>query len=148
MNYLNQLARTLDQNYAKLPALPKGVKDFIVLIAPWLALIFGALAILAGISAFRALSFISSIAIAVGANGYTFTAIFSIIILFLQGVIELLAFSPLKANKVRGWNLMYYSLVLGFISSVVTLSVSNILGSLLGVLIGYYILYQVKSYYK
>lgn len=148
MNFLNQLAKTLDKYYVKLPALPKGLNDFIVSVSPWLALIFGVLAVIAGVSAFGALSFMSPLAAVAGRQGYALTAIISSIILLVQGVIELMAFSPLKARKVRGWNLMFYSLVLGVVSSVVAFNVANLLNALVGFLIGYYILYQIKSYYK
>jgi hypothetical protein len=148
MNYLNDLAKTLDKSYAKLPALPKGAKDFIAQVSPWLALIFGILAILAGISAFNTLSYVSSLAVIAGVRGFAFTAILSMIILIIEGVIELMAYSPLKAGKVKGWNLLYYGLILSLVSSIVTLSVSSIISSLIGAAIGYYFLYQIKSYYK
>jgi hypothetical protein len=148
MNSLNQLAKTLDQYYAKLPALPKGGKDFIVSIASWLALIFGLLAILSAVSAFGIFSFMSPFAVVAGIGRYAFAGILSTIILLVQGIIELMAFSPLKTNQVKGWNLMYYSLILSVISSITYLSVSSVISALIGALIGYYFLYQVKSYYK
>ena len=148
MNYLNQLTKTLDGYYVKFPALPKGAKDFIVSISSWLALIFGVLAVMAGVSAFGTLSFLTPFAAVAGVSGYAFTAIISTAILLVQGVIELMAFSPLKARKVKGWNLMLYSLVLSVISTVIALNVYSLLNSLVGALIGYYFLYQVKSYYK
>jgi hypothetical protein len=148
MNYLNDLKKFLDKYYVKFPALPKGLKDFIVSITPWLTLIFAVLAIITGISAFGALSFVSPFAAFAGVRGYAYVAIVSAVILLLQGIIELMAFSPLKANKARGWNLLYYSLLLGVVSSIVTLNVYTLLNSLIGVLIGYYVLYQIKTYYK
>ena len=148
MNYLNQLTKTLDKNYAKLPALPKGVNEFIVSVAPWLALIFGVLAIVSGLAAFGLLTALSPFAFVAGAGRYAFTGLLAAVVLLVQGAVELLAFPGLKARKVKGWNLMFYSLLLSVVSSVVSLSVSGIVGSLVGVLIGYYFLYQVKSYYK
>jgi uncharacterized membrane protein HdeD (DUF308 family) len=148
MNSLNQFGKTLDESYAKLPALPKGVNDFIVSVAPWLALIFGVLAILAGIAAFGFLSAFSPVAMAVGVGGFAITAILASVVLLVQGVIELLAFQPLKARKQKGWNLMFLSFVLSVLSSVVSLHIGSIISGIIGFLIGYYFLYQVKSYYK
>ena len=148
MNSLNELTKTLDKYYVKFPALPKGLNDFIVSVAPWLALIFGILAVLAGVSAFGATSVMSPFAAVAGVGRYALAAIISTVVLLVQGVIELLAFSPLKARKVKGWNLMFYSLILSFVSSIITLNVSSVLSSLIGALIGYYFLYQIKSYYK
>jgi len=148
MNSLNQLTKTLDVNYAKLPVLPKGVNEFIVSVAPWLALIFGVLAIVAGLSAFGLLTAFSPVAVVAGAGAYAFTGLLAAVVLVVQGAIELWAFPSLKARKVKGWNLMFYSLLLSIVSSIVSLSVGSVIGAVVGFLIGYYFLYQVKSYYK
>ena len=148
MNSLNQLTKTLDEYYAKLPALPKGVNDFIVSVAPWLALIGGVLAILSGIAAFGFLSALSPFAMAVGVGGYAITAIIASLVLLVEGVIDLLAFQPLNARKKRGWDLIFLGIILSVLSSVVSLHVGSIISGVIGFLIGYYFLYQVKSYYK
>ena len=148
MNYLNQLSKTLDENYEKLPKLPKGVNDFIVTIAPWFALIFGVLGLISGIAAFGILGAVSPFAMMAGAGGYAYAAPLMALVLIVQSVIELLAFPSLRARKVKGWNLMFYSLLLSVVSSILTLSVFSIIGAIIGALIGYYFLYNVKSYYK
>lgn len=148
MNYLHQLAKTLDQNYAKLPALPKGVNEFLVSVAPWLALVFGVLAIVAGLGAFGLLTAFAPMAAVAGASQYALAGLFAAVVLLLQGGVELLAFPSLKARKVKGWNLLYYSLLLSILSSVVGLNVGSVVGAIIGFLLGYYFLYQIKSYYK
>lgn len=148
MNYLHQLAKILDKNYAKLPALPKGANDFIVSVAPWLALVFGVLAIVAGLGALGLLTAFAPVAAVAGAGQYAFTGLFAALVLLVQGGIELLAFPSLRLRKVKGWDLMFLGLVLSVVSSVFSLSVFVVVQSLVGALIGYYFLYQVKSYYK
>ncbi len=148
MDSLKQLTNTLDENYKKLPALPKGVNEFIVSVAPWLALIFGVLAVVSGLGAFGLLTALSPFAMVAGAGRYAFTGLFAAVLLIVQGGIELWAFPSLKARKVRGWNLMFYSLLLSVVASAVSLSVGSVVGAVVGALIGYYFLYQVKSYYK
>ena len=148
MNYLNQLAKTLDENYKKLPLLPKGVSEFLVSVSPWLALVFGVLAILAGLGAFGILTALAPVAAVAGAGQYAFTGLFAAVVLLAQGGVELLAFPSLKARKLKGWNLMFYSLLLSLLSSVVGLNVSSVVGAVVSFLIGYYFLYQIKSYYK
>ena len=148
MDSLKQLTNTLDENYKKLPALPKGVNEFIVSVAPWLALIFGVLAVVSGLGAFGLLTALSPFAMVSGAGRYAFTGLFAAVLLIVQGGIELWAFPSLKARKVRGWNLMFYSLLLSVVASAVSLSVGSVVGAVVGALIGYYFLYQVKSYYK
>ena len=148
MNSLHQLAKTLDPYYAKLPVLPKGVNDFIVSVAPWLALVFGVLALLAGLAAFGILTAFSPMAAYAGVGGYALAAMLAAVVLLVQGVIDLVAFSPLKAKRKKGWDLMFLSVVLGVVSSVVSLSVGGVVWSIIWALVGYYFLYQIKSYYN
>lgn len=148
MNYLHQLSKTLDPYFAKLPNLPKGATDLIVNFAPWLSLIFGVLAILGGVAAFGLLSVVSPFAAVSGAGQYAVTGLLASLVLLVQGVIELLAFSPLKARKQKGWNLLFISLVLSVVSSVFYLNVYSVVSSVFWALVGYYFLYQVKNHYK
>lgn len=143
-----QLTKILDQSYAKLPALPKGATDFIVSVAPWLALIFGVLAILGGVAAFGLLSVVTPFTAVAGVGAYAVTGLLGTLVLLVQGVIELLAFLPLKARKVRGWNLIFWSLILSVLSSVLYLRVFGVVSAVFWALVGYYFLYQIKSYYK
>lgn len=143
-----QWTKALDDSYAKLPALPKGATDFIVNIAPWLSLIFGVLSILVGVSAFGFLAVLSPFAAVAGAGAYAITGLLSSLVLLVQGVIMIVAFPSLKKRGQRGWNLLFWSLILSVVSSVLSLSVFGIIQSVVGALIGYYFLYQMKSYYK
>ena len=143
-----QWTKALDDSYAKLPVLPRGATDFIVNVAPWLSLIFGVLSILVGVSAFGFLAVLSPFAAVAGAGAYAITGLLSSLVLLVQGVIMIVAFPSLKKRGQRGWNLMFWSLVLSIVSSVLSLSVFGIIQSVVGALIGYYFLYQIKSYYK
>ena len=145
---LRSWSKMLDTYYVKLPSLPNGATDFIVSVAPWLALIFGVLAILGGIAAFGLLSVLSPFAAVAGAGQYAFSGVLASLVLLVQGVIELMSFSPLKARKERGWDLMFLSLVLGVVSSLFYLNVFTVVSSIFWSLVGYYFLYQVKSHYK
>jgi hypothetical protein len=115
---------------------------------PWLALIFGVLALLGGIAAFGLLSFFSPLAAVSGAGQYALTGLVASLILLLQGIIELLSFSPLRNRRESGWNLVLFALVLSVVSSIFYLNVFSVISSLFWALVGYYFLYQVKSYYK
>lgn len=145
---VKQWTKMLDDYYAKLPPLPKGASDFIVSVAPWLALIFGVLSVLTGIAGFGVLAVLSPFATVAGAGVYAVTGLVASLVLLVEGVVMLLAFSPLKGRHVRGWNLMFLSLVLSVLSSVVSLRVFGVVESIIGALIGYYFLYQIRSYYK
>ena len=146
-----QLSKTLDSSYAKIPALPANIREVLVSIAPWIALIVGVLWIvsfLVTLLGAGALTALAPYAVAAGVGGYIYMAYVISIISLIEGVLLLLAFSALKAKKARGWNLWFWVLVLSLVSSVVSLSVGSVIGGVIGFLIGYYFLYQVKSYYN
>lgn len=157
MKQLEPLLKTLDDAYAKVPALPKKWTDLIVTYAPWLALltgvlglIFGVLGLLASLSLFGLMAAVAPL----GAYGatygpqYVIAVVVGALVLLVTGVLSLMAYSSLKARKEKGWNLMFYVVVLGIISSIATLNVFSIVMSLVVAAIEYYVLYQVKSYYK
>jgi hypothetical protein len=54
-----------------------------------------------------------------------------------------MAVKPLFARRGKGWRLMYYSQLLSLLSSLQYINV----GSLIMTLLGFYLLYQVKSSY-
>jgi hypothetical protein len=145
---LKPLVKTLDESYAKVPALPKQWKDLLVNFAPWLSLIGGVILVFGAISLLGLGSFLSPFAMYAGAGGFAVVWLVAAAFLLVGGVLELLAFSPLKARKEKGWNLMFYALLLNALSNIVRLNVSEIVWAIIGFLIGYYFLYQVKSYYK
>jgi hypothetical protein len=143
-----ELLKPLKDVYAKAPALPKSATDFLVAIAPWIALIFGVLAILAGIGGLGIFTAFSPLAYMYAGAGFSTLLLVSAAVAIVEGVIMVLAFAPLKKRKVRGWNLLVWSEVLAILSSVVTLSVGSIVGAIIGAAIAFYILFQVESYYK
>jgi hypothetical protein len=145
---LKPLVKTLDENYVKVPALPKQWKDLLANFAPWLALLGGIILVLGAVSLLGLGSVLSPFAMIAGAGSFAIMWLIAAAFLLVGGVMELLAFSPLKARKERGWNLMFYALLLNALSSIVRLNVSDIVMAIIGFLIGYYFLYQVKTYYK
>jgi uncharacterized membrane protein HdeD (DUF308 family) len=142
------LAKPLEDLYAKVPALPANVREVLVKIAPWLSLIFGVLTVLTGVAALGLFTALSPFTSTYGGLGYgAFTMVYAAVVV-VEGVVMVLAFSPLKARKVRGWNLLFWSEILAVVSSVVTLSVGSVVGALIGAVIAFYILFQMRSYYK
>ncbi len=145
--YAKQIAKPLEDIYAKVPSLPGNIREILVKIAPWLSLIFGVLMVLTGVGGLGVLTALSPF-VAAYAGGMSVFFLVSSIVVILQGVLMLLAFSPLKKRVVRGWNLLLWSEVLAVLSSVVTLSVGSVIGALIGAAISFYFLFQMRSYYK
>lgn len=142
-NSLDKYIDSVETYYDKLPSLPKGGRKFTVTVLPWIALIFGALGVLGAILGLGLSSYFPSYAIISGSNviGASTT---SLILGLISSVFLLMAFPGLRKKKEKGWRFLYYSEVVILISSIVVFSVSEILVTLLG----FYIIYQVRSYYK
>jgi hypothetical protein len=145
--YAKQIAKPLEDVYAKVPALPSNIRELLVTIAPWLSLIFGILMVLTGVGGLGVLTALSPFA-AMYAGGLSVFFLVSSVVVIVQGVIMLLAFSPLKRRVLRGWNLLLWSEVLAVLSSVVSLRVGSVVWALVGAAISFYFLFQMRSYYK
>jgi hypothetical protein len=145
--YLGQLETTLDLYFhKKAPAIPKGGKDFIVMIAPWMVIIGIALSIpaLFGIFGLGAMMSASQLGAAMGmALGPAYYA--SLVLLVIIVVLDIMALPGLFAKTKRGWDLIFYSSLVSLVSSLVTM---NIAGFIIGGLISFYLLFQVREYYK
>lgn len=129
--------------FTSLPSLPKGGREFFVMILPWAALILGALGVLGAISSFGLFSYFSPYMYLGGVDAVG-RGMIIVILGLVSSVLLLMAFPGLNAKKSKGWNLIYYSEVVALISNIVIFS----LGGVLITLIGFYILYQIRSYYK
>lgn len=144
-NSLGKLESTLKVYFVdKAPfQLPTGVKEFLVQYGPWitLALLILALPVMfAALGLTALLSPFSSMAGARAEINYL-SVILGIIVLILRAM----ALPGLFRRSKSGWNLLFYSTIVSAIDSLLTL---NIAGLVLGLLIGWYILFQIRSYYK
>jgi hypothetical protein len=139
-----KLINSLADVYSKLPVLPKGAKDFIVVITPWISLIFGALIILASLSAFGLTAVVSPIAALSSGTNFAAALMLTAVLGIAEGVLMLVAFPPLRKGQSRGWVLLFWSEAVSLVSAVVGFSVTGVIG----VLIGFYFLFQIRSYYK
>ncbi len=141
---LNQLETTIDLYLVKkAPALPPNAKEAIVKFGPWIILVLFILALplvlaLLGLGTFLApFSFL-------GGVGAGFNYILAMIVLAVTLVLEALAIPGLFKRTNKAWYLVYYSVLLSALSSLLQLNLFNFL---IGSLISLYILFQVKSHY-
>lgn len=142
---MDQWMKSLEEWFAKLPALPKGATDVIVKIAPWLALIFGVLGVLGSLAATGILAVVSPLVLLGGGVGLAVGGVVGGILALVSSVLMLVAFPGLRDRKMAGWKWSFYAEVVSVASSVVAL---NLFGAVIGALIGFYILFAIKSYYK
>ncbi len=142
---LKQLDHTLEMYLVKkAPVLPTGAKDVIVKFSPWIVLILLILALPAVLALIGLGAIIAPFAFMSGINhGNMF--VITTILLSISLVLEAMAIPGLFKREKRSWTLMFYSVLVGAISSLLSFNIFNLI---IGTLISLYILYQVKSYYK
>lgn len=150
----------------KAPELPKSGKEFVVKIAPILALIFGIITILAVLSLWKwahvvhtysnfAGQVCNSTGVTCGDTGVsrlTFWVWTSMALLAVEAILYILAFSGLQARKKRGWDYVYWVALLNIVYAVATLfSIRGGLGSFVWNLLvsaaSFWLLFQVRPYY-
>ncbi|OGH12734.1 MAG: hypothetical protein A2776_01915 [Candidatus Levybacteria bacterium RIFCSPHIGHO2_01_FULL_40_10] len=140
----NQLIEMVEKWYAKLPPLPKSWTEVIVKITPWLALIFGVLGVLTSLAAVGILTVLAPF-VAMGSGvGTASGGIIGAVLALVSSGLLLAAFPGTKAKKMSGWNMLFYSEVVSLVASVIAMTISGVVG----VLIGLYILFQIKNHYK
>lgn len=136
----NDVVAMLGNYFDKAPALPANVREGLVKVAPWLALIFGILGLLSGIGAlgFTPLAMVGGVH-----TGALFVV--SGVLTIIASFWLLMAYPKLAKRQERGWMMLFWVEVLDLLSMLV---VFNLVGFIIGGLIGFYLLYQIKSYYK
>lgn len=139
-DYLTQV----EDWFLKLPPLPKNGREAIVNITPWIALIFGILGVFAGLAGIGLLTAFSPFLFL--SNGFNGAAgsILGALLGLIGSALLLAAYPGTKARKVHGWNMLFWSEVVNLIAAVIAVSVSGVVISL----IMFYLLYQIKSYYR
>ncbi len=144
--YLNQLEKILDLYLVqKAPALPTGVREFIVKIAPWLTLIGVILSVPGILIALGLKNIVPPFTDSRFTPYYGPNYTLSLLILAVAIVLEALAIRGLFSRQARAWRLLYWATLVAFLSNLVNL---NVLGGVLGTLFSLYFLFQIKSYYK
>ena len=129
--------------FKRLPELPRGGKEAIVGITPWLALVFGVLGVIAALAGLGVFTFLGSLAIVTGVRGAG-SGFIIVLLGLISSVLLLIAFPGTQKRQIKGWKFIYYSEVVGLVADIISLS----LGGVVFALIGFYFLYQIRSYYK
>jgi hypothetical protein len=138
----------LEPLFAKAPHIPANAREMLVKIAPWLALIFGVLGLVGIVSAGMLTSMLFSMAW-IGGGAAQIALAVALIAGLLASILQLLAYSPLTAHKKQGWNYLFYGSVLSAIASLVDIIFGyGSLGSIIGALIGFWLLFEIRGYYK
>jgi len=138
-----QVIESMEDFFKKFPQLPSNIREVLVKIAPWIALVFGILGVVAGLGAVG----VSPVAVIGGVRNSAFLLI-SGILTIVSSVLMLMAFPKLQKRQYAGWRYLFWAEVVSVVASLVGITAASVLGALIGALIGFYLLFQIKSYYK
>lgn len=147
-NTLNQLEGVIEEYFGKkAPALPANIKEVIVKIAPYL-IIVALILTLPAIFVLLGLGGLSTTLAPVG-GAQSVSAVptmwLSILLLIPVVILEAMAIPGLFSRKITAWRYLYWSQLITVVSGLVQF---NIIGAITSAVIGFYILFQVKSLYK
>ena len=135
--------QTVEDLYKSAPALPATARDVLVKIAPWVALIFGVLGVIAGVGAIG----VTPLALLGGISNSLFLFV-SGVLTIVASVLMLMAFPKLRTMKIQGWRLLFWSEVVSVAGSIVTLNVGSVVMGVVIAAIAFYLLFQIKPAYK
>lgn len=127
----------------KLPGLPKNIKEIIVKYGPYLAVVLLVLSIPVILGLFGLFIVTTPFALMGGSKGfnYVISIVFGLAILILQ----IMAISGLFKRQMRAWKLLFYISLIEAISNLLELDLA---GLIVGTGLSWYILFQIKSFYK
>jgi hypothetical protein len=127
----------------KAPPIPANLKELIVKFAPWITLILMILLAPVILAALGLSAVLLPVSVFAGSSSGLMGMI-SLIGSIAVLVLELVALPGLFKRQLQGWRFLYYSVL---VNAVVSLVSFNIIGGIIGTLLGLYILFQIKSYY-
>lgn len=143
---IGQLEALLDEYMVKKAPfqLPMGLKEFIVKVSPYLIIIFAIMSLPLILGAIGLSTALAPFAM-MGGYGWGLAAIISLVTTVIVLVMEVMAVPGLFKRTRGGWHLVFYASIVSLIGSILAF---NIIGGIIGAIIGWYILFQVKDMYK
>ena len=120
--------------------IPDGGREWIVKYGPWITIVLLVIML-------PPLLFVLGVGTALvpfGGIGYASNWGLAVVLLFVQLGLTIAALPGLFARKMSAWRLLFYAQAVGIVHSLLS---GNILGALIGGLIGLYILFQVRTLY-
>jgi len=137
--------------------IPVSAREWIVKYGPWITLVIGLLFLPLLLTAFTVSTALTTTAAVYGAYAAaTVGPMFyvAMLMLVIQLVVMFASISPLLKRKRLGWQLLFYSSTLSLVYSVFNtfsygyFNVGTLLGGLIGAAVSYYVIFQIRSYYK
>lgn len=146
LGLIAQLEAFLDEYMVKKAPfqIPMGGKEFLAKVAPYLVIIGVVIAVPALLTAFGLSAMFAPMAMM---GGYKLGMLAWVGIVFSIGAMLLEAFAipGLFKRTHKAWRLVFYATLVSLVGSLISL---NLVGGIIGAIIGWYILFQVKELYK
>lgn len=146
-NPLQQLEDVLSEYLVKKApyTLPPNIKETLVKFAPWLTIIVFVISLPLLLLAFGLSSFADRLMfLGGGYYGIGFSWTLHLWLMVFAMALELLALPGLFKRTKSAWKLLFYSVLVSFVAGLFNFSV----GQLLGTILSFYFLFQVKELYK
>ena len=149
----NQSAMTLIEQtlheymVAKAPALPENIKEILVKIAPWVTLVVLIVTLPLVLLALGLGALVAPFAFLAGpVAGLHYGAVYmvSMLVLGVTVVLQALSLPGLFKRSESGWRFAYYGVLVSVLYNLVSF---NLVSAIIGGAIGFYFLFQVRSYY-
>jgi len=137
----NKLAEVFTK---KLPAMPEKAKEIIVKYGPYMTVVMMILTIPIILAAIGIGMVATPLAVLGGARSF-FWFVIPAILGALMIVLEVMAIKGLFARQMKAWKLLFYISLIQAFSSLIKLDLG---GLIIGTGISWYILFQIRSYYK
>lgn len=141
--------------------IPENGRKALVKYLPIIALVVGILSLLAALSLWRAarsvddfVNVVNQYSQSLGLNTINYGLVYylALVALIVQAVLLLMAYKPLKDKQKRGWDLLLFGEVASFAYGITYLfsdsgRIGDFILNVIGVVIGLYLLAQIRSYY-
>jgi hypothetical protein len=138
---MNSLISTLDLYFGKkAPQLPHGLKAFLVKVAPYLTLLGVLFSIPAVLLLFGLSIGFGGYGSMMGGAGATLGGVLTVIVIVLQ----IIALPGLFKPSPKGWTMIFYASLIGLLQNLLMM---NWIGFVLGAIISFYFLFQLKPFY-
>jgi hypothetical protein len=144
-NFLKKMEVFFERYFVgKAPAIPNNIQEIIVKFGPWLLAISLVLGFLGLFSTLGILS-TSFPAIMARGMGNALIILISLVLSIIIFIMEAVALPGLFKRKIRSWYLIYYASLLSAVQAIFQV---NLLLSIIFMVLGLYILFQIKNRYS
>lgn len=143
--YLTEVENFLNLYFGKkAPAMPENIKELIVKYSPYIAVIVLIISLPALLISFGLTAFLAPFSYAYSLHsGFNFSI--GMIFSLASVVLEIMAIPGLFKRLAKSWQYMFYASLINLVSYLFNLNLASLI---ISGIISFYILFQIKSYYK